>query len=300
MKQLLSFVGLAIVLALVLAACGGGQAPAEDLLADIEARGYIISATDPNYEPQSFLNTEGERPADTLCPEDTLTEAEMQGFDVDVAKEIATRLGVEICFATPDWDIVTAGGWADKWDFHVGSMTAKPPRPDVLFFTNAYYAPTAVIAVGVDSTYESIDDLANTALCVGTATTYEDWLNGILELAAEDIYAQPPAGVTVVSLPTDQECAQALAAGRTDFVGYVTSKTVVDANIAAGMPVRILGEPVFMEKNRVAFDKASAFDNTSLIEAIDLIVLDMHADGTLSQLSIEWLGADLTQGILDE
>lgn len=296
MKKILFVSSVIVITALTLTACGS-KAGAADLLAQVKEHGYIISATDPNYEPQSFLNTEGVRPADTLCPSDTLTTAEMQGFDIDVAHEIADRLGVELCLATPDWDIVTAGSWADKWDFHVGSMTIKGTRPDVLFFTTPYYAPSAVIAVGADSTYTSQEDLVGTALCAAVSTTYEDWLNGILDPAGLVILAEPPADVTVVSVSTDQECAQAMEAGRTDFVGYVTSVTVVDANIAAGIPVKQLGEPVFIEPNAVAFDKSSTLDPTSLVEAVDQIVLEMHADGTLSALSIQWFGSDLTQGL---
>ena len=81
----------------------------QKLLDAIKQRGYILVSTDPNYEPQSFLNTEGKRPDDTKCPSDALTTAEMQGFDVDVAKAIGDDLGVETCFATPIWDMITAG-----------------------------------------------------------------------------------------------------------------------------------------------------------------------------------------------
>jgi polar amino acid transport system substrate-binding protein len=255
-------------------------------------------STDPNYMPQSGLNTEGKRPSDTKCPSDALTSAEMQGFDVDVAKEVGKRLGVETCFATPDWDVITAGSWADKWDMSVGSMTVKPPRPDIFYFTTPYYAPTAVIGVPADSTFTSAADLANQSVCVASATTYLDWVNGALDLNPADIYIQAPAGISVVELPTDQECPQALAAGRTDFVAYVTSVTVVDSNIAAGMPFMQLGGPVFKEKDAIAFDKKSSLDATSLVKAVDDIVKAMHSDGTLSTLSINWFGSDLTQDLV--
>ena len=106
----------------------GNTPRADSLLADIENRGYIMVSTDPNYEPQSFLNPEGQRPSDTKCPSDALTTAEMQGFDVDVAKAIGDALGVETCFATPSWDAITAGIWADNWDVSVGSMTVTASR----------------------------------------------------------------------------------------------------------------------------------------------------------------------------
>ena len=84
------------------------------------------------------------------APSDALTTAEMQGFDVDVAAELGKRLGVETCFATPDWDVITAGNWANKWDLSVGSMTITPDRQKILDFTHAYYYTPAVIAVTTD------------------------------------------------------------------------------------------------------------------------------------------------------
>ena len=295
MKKLYVLFSLIVIAAFVLTACGGG-AKSPNLLADIKSRGYILVSTDPNYEPQSFLNTEGKRPADSKCPNDALTTAEMQGFDVDVAKAIGDGLGVETCFATPNWDAITAGNWADKWDVSVGSMTITTERQKILNFSVPYYYTPAVVAVGKDSGVTSFDQLAGKALCAGTATTYEIWLGGgDIGLPATSIYAQPPADVTVVALETDQECAQAIAAGRTDFVGYVTSSTVVDANIAAGMPVMKLGSPVYSEDLAAAFDKASTLNADSLIVEVNKIISAMHADGTLAKLSLQWFGVDLTQ-----
>lgn len=296
MKKLITLASLVTVVALVLTACGGGGAQANNLLDDIKARGYIMVSTDPNYEPQSFLNTDGKRPSDTKCPSDALTTAEMQGFDVDVAKAIGAALGVETCFATPNWDVITAGNWSNKWDISVGSMTITTERQKVLDFSVPYYYTPAVVAVGADSTFTSLDDLAGQALCAGVSTTYDTWLNkGDLGLPETSIYAQPPEGVVPVLLDTDQECAQALAAGREDFVGYVTSQTVVNANIAAGLPVKQLGSPVFSEDLAPAYDKASTLSSESLRAEVDKIITAMHQDGTLSAISMQWFGEDLTQ-----
>ncbi len=295
MKKLYTVLVVAMVAAFVLAACGPQGAAGGDLLADIKSRGYILVSTDPNYAPQSFLNTSGKRPASTKCPSDALTTAEMQGFDVDVATELGKRLGVETCFATPSWDAITAGNWADKWDISVGSMTITPTRQKVLDFTSAYYYTPAVVAVTKDSGITSLDQLAGKALCVGASTTYEDWLNHKLDLPAANIFAQAPANVTVVSLDTDQECAQALQSGRKDFVGYVTSGTVVDSNIAKGLAVVKVGGPVYEENLAVAIDKAHTKDVTSLLSTLDGFIKAMHQDGTLSTLSMKWFQQDLTK-----
>ena len=298
MKKMYSVFAVAIVAILVLAACGGGAAAQpKDLMESIKQRGYILVSTDPNYEPQSFLNTEGTRPDDTKCPSDALTTAEMQGFDVDVAKAIGDDLGVETCFATPDWDIITAGSWADKWDVSVGSMTITTDRQKILNFSVPYYYTPAVVAVRADSGITDLAGLDGKALCAGTSTTYESWLNhdmAALGLPESSVYQQAP-NVTVVPLPTDQECAQAIAAGREDFFGYVTSETVVDANIAAGFPVVKLGSPVYSEDLAAAFDKTSSLSTDSLRAEVDKLFTAMHSDGRLKDLSNKWFKLDLTE-----
>ncbi len=298
MKKLYTVLAVVLATAFVLTACGGNAATSNNLLDDIKQRGYILISTDPNYEPQSFLDTAGKRPASTKCPSDALTTAEMKGFDVDVAHKIGDALGVETCFATPSWDAITAGNWANKWDISVGSMTITVDRQKVLNFSVPYYYTPAVVAVGKDSGFTKLDDLAGKALCAGTSTTYESWLNNdmaALGLPDSSIYAKAPANVKVVTLETDQECAQAIASGRKDFVGYVTSATVVDANIAAGLPVMKLGSPVYSEDLAVAIDKAASKPTDSLLKAINDTITKMHSDGTLSALSTQWFKSDLTQ-----
>jgi polar amino acid transport system substrate-binding protein len=255
----------------------------DDLLAEIQDRGTIRVSTDPNYAPQSFLNPDGT----------------YEGFDIAVANEIGERLGVEVEFVTPSWDLITAGNWGGQWDISVGSMTVTTARQEILHFANPpYYYTPAQFAAATDSGIDSLEDIANQAVCVGTATTYESWLNGDMEglgLPEASIYAQAPTGVTVVPLATDAECVQSIQAGREEFQVVLTSNTVVEAAIAEGAPIQKVGDPVFSENLAVAIDKQHAKDPTRLVAEIGRIIAEMHADGTLSALSTEWFGADLTE-----
>jgi|SRR5579859_413262 len=270
-------------------------AAAPGLLDDIQKRGYMLISNDPNYAPQSVLKKDGTRNAGTKCPSDAFTTGEMEGFDVDVAAAVSKAIGVEPCFVTPDWTVITAGNWGDKWDISIGSMTITTERQKALAFTVPYYYTPAQMAVAKDSGITQLSDLAGKPICVGTGTTYEEWLNGQLGIPAEDIYAQPPAKVTVVSLQTDQNCPQSIAAGRKDFLAYLTSASVVDQNIKAGLPVVKLGSPVYVENLAVAIDKAHKLDITSLNQKLSDAITAMHTDGSLTTLSMKWFGADLTQ-----
>ncbi|HKZ86151.1 MAG TPA: transporter substrate-binding domain-containing protein [Anaerolineae bacterium] len=292
-KKTLTIVSLSIVAVLLLSACQP-SAPA-DLLGEIKARGTIKVSTDPNYAPQSSSVPDATRKADTKCASDELTSAELEGFDIDTAVEIARRLGVEACFVTPQWEIITAGNWAGRWDISVGSMTITKPRQEVLWFTTGYYFTPAQLAAREGSGIDSVDDIAGKPVCVGTATTYESYLSGEdVGIPSTDIKVPPPAGVQVFPLDTDAECAQAIRAGRPDFDAFLTSGTVVDEAIAQGIPVVKVGSPVFVENLAVSIDKNSPKDPKSLLDEISKIITAMHADGTLKASSMKWFGADLT------
>ena len=292
MKNLLPVLLLSVLL---VGACVAPAAPApaddsgavaaepDDLLAEIMARGTVRISTDPNYAPQSFLDESGN----------------FQGFDVDVAMEIAARLGVEVEFVTPDWDLITAGNWGDQWDMSVGSMTVTTARQKILDFASPsyYYTPAQFAAVD-GSGVETLEDLNGQTICVGASTTYETWLMGDMEslgLPAASFYVDaPPADTSIIPLTVDNDCAQQIQAGRHEFAAFLTSNTVVEAAMAEGVPIHKVGTPVFSENLAVAFDKSASKDNARLVDKVSEIIAAMHDDGTLSSLSMEWFGEDLT------
>jgi polar amino acid transport system substrate-binding protein len=293
-------------MALIVAACGGGAgattaptsaatsaataaaseaAPstaaspiAGGLLDTVLKRGKLIVSTDPNYAPQSFLKPDGT----------------FEGFDIDVANEIGKRLGVKVEFMTPGWDVITAGSWAGRWDISVGSMTITTARQAVLAFSSPYYFTPAQMTATTKSGITTLDALAGKTVCAGTATTYVDWMKGQLTSVSLGPVATPPTGIKVKELPTDQECAQAIAAGQDVGEGFLSSSTTVDAAIANGTPITKVGDPVFIEQLAASADKSGP-DPTDFIAAVSKAIDDMHADGTLTQFSMKWFKADLTQ-----
>ncbi len=286
---------LVLVAALALSACQPAAPAAADLLGEIKARGTIRISTDPNYAPQSSSVPGAARKADTKCAAEELTATELEGFDIDTAVEIARRLGVEPCFVTPAWEVITAGNWASRWDISVGSMTITKDRQKVLHFSPGYYYTPAQLAAREGSGIASVADIAGKPVCVGSGTTYEAYLNGEdVGIPDSDIKVAPPAGVQVFPLDTDANCSESIQAGRTDFDAFLTSGTVVDAAVAEGIQVVKVGSPVFVENLAVAIDRSAPKDPQSLLGEISNIVTAMHADGTLTASSVKWFGADLT------
>lgn len=143
------------------------------------------------WPPQSFVNDKNE----------------LDGFDVDVAKEIAKRLGANIEFVTPEWSVITAGHWMDRWDMSVGSMTPTIARAEVLSFPGIYYYTPAAFAVHAESKATDKDELNGKTIGVVAPSTFEQYLNGDLVIDAEgtpDItYDVKPTAV--VTMPNNQQ-----------------------------------------------------------------------------------------------
>lgn len=276
----------ALVLSLVAVACGGDNGGSNDLLSSIKDKGTLTVSTDPAYPPQSELN------------KDT---GKYEGFDIDVATEIAKRLGVEIAWQAPAWETIISGSWNGRWDASVGSMTITPKRVEVLDFTPPYYYTPAAIAVHKDNT--SITDASGLdgkkiGACGGC--TYDLYLQNKLVIAQDETgkAVKIPSivkGPTIVTSDTDSTSLQDLALGdgrRLDAV--VSAQPTIQAAIDSGAPLKIVGKPLYYEPLSVAIDKSSTLDPASFVARLSEIVDEMHSDGTLSKLSQKWYGADLT------
>lgn len=289
---------LVLVLAIVATACGGdgdgdggpaatggqpGESPAgEDLLARIQEEGVIRVSTDPAYPPQSSLN------------EDT---GEFEGFDIDVATEIANRLGVEVEWETPTWNSIVSGGWRDRWDMSVGSMTVTEERAEVLYFTPAYYFTPASAAVHEDATYSDVTtDLDGKSVGVCGACSYDFFLQKELHIQIpgyEFDYVIDDADIRTYD--TDTTAIRDLSLGdgvRLDAV--ISALPTLQEAIDSGEPIKILGDPLFYEPLAVAVDRQAPLDPASLVDEVSQIVDEMHSDGTLTELSMKWYDEDLT------
>jgi polar amino acid transport system substrate-binding protein len=215
-------------------------------------------------------------------------------FDIDVATEIATRMGVVTQWETPSWDVITAGNWNDRWDVSIGSMSITEERAQVLDFTEPYYFTPAGVAVNADSDIQSIDQLAGKRVGVCGACTYEYYLNRTLAIPGFNFEFLVPEDVEIVTYDTDTTALQDLKLGRVDAM--VSAVPLLEEAIKKGKEIRLVGDPVFLEPLAVAADKNSSLPVDSLVTELDRIIAEMHADGTLSELSMKWYGVDITKG----
>lgn len=266
----------AAIAALLLAALAA-PAGAGEVLDRVMTTKKLINALDVEYPPFSFRD--GDR---------------MDGFDVEVAQEVAKRLGVEAEQVTPGWDVITAGQWAGRWDISIGSMTATTARAQVLDFPVQYYYGQAVLLVNAgNAAAQEANDLSGKKIGVQVATTYEQYLQRNLQIDAAGaapvtyridnpqivLYDEEPQGIEDLSLGDG---------ARLD--GMIVGILTAEHYIKNGKPVRIVGEPLFYEPISIAVDKGDAEFAAKITEIIEA----MRADGTLKKISEKRLGVDVT------
>jgi polar amino acid transport system substrate-binding protein len=295
MKKTHLVVTLFIILGILLSGCSKSPAAATDKLGEIQARGTLVVSTDPAYPPQSQLVEGGKRASSTKCTSDQHTASELTGFDIDVAVNIAKKLGVEACFVTPDWTLITAGNWSNRWDISIGSMTITPERMTKLYFTQPYYTTPAAFFVYKDNTtYTQPSDLSGKKVGACSGCTYEYYLDGSLQIPGENI-SFVVKNVQFTGYGTDLDAIQDLSLGDgTRLDAVLTAQPTGAGAIKDGLPIKQLGDPVYFEYLAGAVDKASTPDPVPFLKKVSTIIQGLNTDGTLLTLSTKYYGIDLT------
>jgi len=227
-----------------------GAAWAGSTLDRIHETKVIKVATAANWPPQSFLGPDNK----------------LQGFDIDVATEIGRRLGSKVDFVTPEYGIITAGRWSNRWDLSVGSMTPTTERSRVLDFPAIYYYTPYVFAVHKDAAGAKAADLNDKIIGVEAGTTSEDYINRRLKIDAADVpaftYDVTPGEVKTYGDsmgPLDD-----LRMGNgVRLNATLSALPTVVAAVKNGYPiVRVEGKPAYYEPLAIAVDKGDEAFNS--------------------------------------
>lgn len=255
-------------------------AQAGEVLDRILARGYVALNGLSDWPPYSFIDESGA----------------YAGFDVDVADEIARRLGVAPRRAeyVVTWEQETGGNWNGAIDISIGSMTPTAKRDENLDFPAVYTYAVASLAVHKDnSDIDTPADASGRRFGVLKAATYELYLRHELT----GIEKSPPVrylidNPVIVTYDTESAVWDELGKGPdAEIEATINYLPVLMEEIGRGRPMRIVGQPLYYVPQVVAIEPG----DPELAGRLAEIVGDMHADGTLTGLSMKWFGMDLTR-----
>lgn len=243
--------------ALMLAGCSEENT---DSLTRVKDAGEISFAMSGGYPPFNFYNDNNE----------------LVGFDVDVAGEVAKRLGVSFKPVTTEWSGIIEGLRSGAYDGILGSMAVTEQRLEVVNFSVPYYYSGAQVVVKKGAPFTATAELKGKTIGVVTGTTF-----------AKD--AEKLGAGDVKLYKDDTHTLTELNSGVVD--GVITDRVVgVNAMNSGKFDITLLGMPLRGEDIAVAFRKG---DDT-LLDAVNNTLAEMHKDGTLSKLSKKWLKTDIT------
>ena len=293
MKKRLISIALAPVMALSLAGCGGSaggttteadtsapadttaQASSEDTTAAddtsteaaktaADAGGTLIVGFDQDFPPMGFIGNDGE----------------FTGFDLELAQEVAKRLGLEYKPQPIAWDAkdmeLEAGNIDCIWNGF--TMTG---REDDYAWTEAYMANTQVFVVAKDSGIASQADLAGKVVECQVDSSAEAALKEVPDLTATFKDLLTTADYNTAFMDLEQGAVDAIAMD-VIVAGYQIQQRNAD--------FVILDDSLSAEEYGVGFKK----DNTELRDKVQKTLEEMAADGTLKGISEKWFGEDVT------
>lgn len=260
MKKLL-LLGIAILGVFGLAACGNEGMP--QTLKDIEDRGYMIVGLDDTFAPMGFRDNDGN----------------LVGFDVDLAKEVGMRLGVEVRFQPIDWDAKVLELNAGTIDMIWNGLTITESRLEEMAFSNPYLANTQLVMVKAGSDVATINDLAGLKLGVQISSAAEDAVN------ASDIFSQLGE---LVKFDTYNSALLELQNGTVDAV-------VIDEIMGRYIMSQNSGVYEALEDNFGEEEYGIGFrlESSELRDQINAILNEMIQDGTAAQISENWFDEDI-------
>lgn len=293
MKKRLISIALASVMALSLAGCGGSaggttteadtsapadttaQASSEDTTAAddtsteaaktaADAGGTLIVGFDQDFPPMGFIGNDGE----------------FTGFDLELAQEVAKRLGLEYKAQPIAWDSkdmeLESGNIDCIWNGF--TMTG---REDDYTWTEPYMANQQVFVVANDSDISSQADLAGKIVEVQADSSAEAALKEAPELTATFKELLTTADYNTAFMDLEQGAVDAIAMD-VIVAGYQIQQRNAD--------FKILDDSLSEEEYGVGFKKG----NTELRDKVQSTLEEMAEDGTLQEVSEKWFSKDVT------
>jgi cystine transport system substrate-binding protein len=249
--------------------CGAGllaawPAQAADLLDTLKARGTLRVALEGTYPPFNFRDPR---------------TGELAGYDVDVAKLVAARLGLKPEFVTTEWSAILAGLGAGKYDVIVSQVGITPKRQQAFDFSQPYIysGPQLIVRRNETVEYKSLNELKGKKVGVGQGSVFE-----------QQVRAVP--GIDVRSYPAAPENLQDLAFGRID-AALNDSLMVAYLLKNSQLPIRAGARVGEVARMGIAFRKG----NPKFQTALDAALNAARADGSLKQISMKWFGIDATR-----
>ncbi|MHC0038192.1 amino acid ABC transporter substrate-binding protein [Pseudoneobacillus sp. C159] len=232
----------------------------KDLLATIKDEGVLTVGTEGTYPPFTFHDDKGE----------------LTGFDVEIAREVAERMGVEAKFMETAWDAMFAGLDAKRFDMVANQVGIRDDRKEKYDFSQGYISSAAVLIVNENNNnIKSFEDLKGKKSAQSMTSNYAD----IARKNGAEIVGVEGFNQAVELITTNR--AEATINDKLSFLDFKKQKP--DA------PVKLVDTADDASQSGLMFRKG----NESLVKEVDKALQSMIEDGTYQEISEKWFGENV-------
>ena len=264
MKKLLTLL-LVMIMAFSLSAAGAAESGEDTSLQDVLDKGTFVLGIDDSFPPMGFRDENNE----------------IVGFDIDTAREVANRMGVELVAQPIDWNSKEQELATGNIDCIWNGFTVTPEREEVMIFSEPYLRNAQVVVVRSDSPYNTLADLAGKSIGVQAGSSAQE--------AIDDTEGFKESLGEVVEFKENLTALMDLEIGGVD--GVVMDLVVANYSIqTSGKDFRVLDETLTEEEYAIGFRK----NDVALRDKVNSELEAMAADGTLAAISEKWFGDDIT------
>ena len=240
-----------------------GASTADDSLTKVQKAGTLTVGTEGTYRPFSFHEN---------------GSGDITGYDVDVVKAVAAKLGVTATFLETQWDGIFAGLEAGRFDAIANQVSITPERTAKYVFSTPYTYSTGVIVVKADNTsITSFESLSG-------KTTAQSLTSNWNTLATQ-------SGANVQAVEGWAQSVALVEQGRVDATinDNLTFLDYKKNNDASGL--KVAATTTDKSESALAF----AGGSTALATAVNAALADLATDGTLTSISEKYFGADVSK-----
>lgn len=243
----------------------GSTAGTDRSLEQIKDKGKLVLGLDDAFPPMGYRNENNE----------------IVGYDIDLAKEVAKRLGVELVLQPIDWNAKEQELNTGKIDCIWNGFTITEERTKNIAFTRPYLKNAQVLVVKNTAPYQTLADLKGKTIGLQAGSSAAEALD-----AAADFKASLK---DVVEFKDNLTALMDLEIGGVD--GVIMDLIVANDNIKrAGKDFRVLEESLAAEDYGVGFRK----NDLALRDAVQAALEAMAKDGTLASITTQWFGSDIS------
>jgi len=204
----------------------------------------------------------------------------LSGLDVDIGKEIGSRMGVKVEWKETAFSAIVPALLAKQCDAILSQLFDKPQRREVVDFVNYMYSSQSLLVPkGNPKNVKGLDDLSGLKAAVDNGTT----IQSLMDEQNKKFKEAGEPELTVVVFPKDSDARQALQIGQVDVYG-TTLETAAYFLQKAGHIFDVAGEPFNKIKTGIATRKGESEVHDAIQKAFD----SMRADGTYAKLLAKW------------